>query len=576
MTRLLKTRILGLCCAMIALFGTLCASAAEIKPVVTMSLSSYQDVIASAKKIADLTGNAETFAEFESEFGKLNGMDISKPWGVVLFTDEEAFIPVVFIPITDLEEFQEQIPHISFLLDNFQEVSDTKYLLETQNGNFFLEMKNKWLTFYPEDHAKVVPADPAKLLDGLDKKYTLALNVNCENAPEELINVYLAPLELLMAFQNPDAAEQFANAKKQISRLLQEGKWFTYGLTADKRTGTITAEIEVAVKPGGSFAEGINYLKTGKSNYGGFYKPEEAFTFIGIGKLSEFDIEANTAVFDSQFETWIEEVEYQLEDEEERAELAVETLEGLRDILKASFATGKSDMAASWLTSGEVIFGLAIAEGDKLNDILKKTVEHLTESEPDAAEAFKLGYSSDLGYKWSRVTVPLEMLHLDDIPEELEDKAIELVLAIRKDSICGALGFNSKDIEAKLKKAINDSKTPIALPQQVAVASLPGIGQAVNSLGVLDSAPVVVKATISNLIRSSKTNKIIAEYTYPDGGKDSVITVAKITVPGSVISTIAKAVQAAQQAEMQEQLGADPFEGTDGGQRKAKVQDFEF
>ena len=562
-------------CLLTVSFFVGAAKAADPKPVITLSISSYSALLDAGKAIATQVGQGDNYEMVQLVFGTLPGTDSKKPLGFVLFATDEEFLPVVFLPVGDLNKLTGQYSMIDSVLSEYlEEVSPGKYLLATGSIDLVLEQKKNWLILYPESHPKLAVADPSVFLNGLDKKYLLAIEVNFENTPKELVLQLISVAEMMMSMLNPEAAGQFATAKEQVELLLDEGKSLLEGFNVDPKTGDITIEVAMEVKPNGTLAQGIKSQKDGKTNFSGFYRPEQAAAFVGIGVIPDAQKAAQINQVESFFASAIEGVEDELEGD--ALEFVQGLLESLKEIVVATIEDGKTDIAASWKSTGEVFFAGRIAKGNQLSDVLKKVATGISEVTTDLEDLLKIEYMTFEGYKFSSLSVPLTLFPIHPGYEELfgylEDKSICFLIGVKNDAVCGAFGTDVSKLEAILKKCISDSKTPAALPKTVLSFSLPLAAGAIQSLDLLPSEPVL-DAVLDSLMSSPKDARIT--------GATEITTSARSTksgvefkISGKVIAAIAKAVAAGNEAQMQSVLDSDPFEETP--KPREKTRDFNF
>ena len=578
MKTLLKTRFVGIlvsCLFAFSLFSG-AAQSAQPKQILTISVSSYAKLLEAGKTITNLVNQGDAFEMFQSNFGTLAGVDNAKPLGITLFATDEEFLPVAFLPVTDLEKLIEQFPALEDMLDNGELVSEGKYSFPGPAGNLLLEQKKGWLVLYPESQAGLLGDDPSKLLNGLDKEYQLAFHVNFENMPKELVLQMIASAEMILSMFNPDAAQQFATVKEQVELLLDEGKWFLEGLKIDAKTGNVIALAEMEVKSTGTLAESIKYIKSGKTNFIGFYRPDQAAASVGIGMIPDSQKESQINIIQNYFAGAKENLEYDLEGDD--LELVQGIVDSLEQVAIATIEEGKTDVAATWASGGDILFAGHIAKGNLLSDTLKKAIKGISDVTPEMKDLFKSEYATFEGYKFSSVAVPMALVkalapNADEMPDELAEKTLCLLLGVKDDAVCAVFGTNASKQETLLKKCITDSKTAAALPKQTFVASLPLVAGALKSFGLAGIDPQV-DAVLDSLAKAPKDAKITLDNDVVIGSQ-GIKNGVKFNISGKIISEAAKAFAAAQEAEMQSSLDSDPFEKSENGNSE-KAKDFKF
>ena len=115
------------------LTGTAQLPAQDMKPVVSVSIASYDEIMSDVDFIGSATGVPEINRQtVEGQLQQANAadalkaLDKSKPMGLVVLTDGQGdFRPIVFLPVTDVKKFVETfeltsrpVPEIPTTVDN--------------------------------------------------------------------------------------------------------------------------------------------------------------------------------------------------------------------------------------------------------------------------------------------------------------------------------------------------------------------------------------------------------------------------------------------------------------------------
>lgn len=576
MKSILKTRFFGILIgSLVGLFLTsVAALGAETKPVLTLSVSSYKDLFDGSKKIAELIGFADEFGKIESTFSKLPGTDNTKSIGLMLFTDEEQFFPVVFLPVGDLDKLKAQFPPVDELIsDNLQSVSKGKYKIA--GTEYIVEQKKDWLVLYQESQKNILPLDPTTLLGGLNKKNHFTFRVDFENTPEELVLQAIAPFEFIATMMNPDAGEQIATLKEQMHVILEQGKWFSYGFSIDSKSGNVTGDSEMALKPDSSMGKSVAYCEKGKTDRIGFYQPNQALAVHGYGVVAEDQRESNVTAVKNYISSLRDGLEYEIDEDE--LEVATEIVDAIEEIIVATIKDGKTDWGLSFLTSGDIIFSTYIAKGDQLGDVLKKAATKIGEIDPDLKDLMKIEYTSFEGFRFSRIAVPLNILpQADAMPGPLQEKTVYILLGINANGVCGVVGTDESRLETVLKKGITDSKNPVDVPKKIVQFSLPLTAKAVKATGLTPKEPEF-EAVLNTLEKAPDSAVLHVTQTITTSSQ-TVTAHDKFFLDGSVFASVAKAVRAAQNAQDQAALDSNPFEKDKASKKQSdnRVRDFEF
>ncbi len=530
MKRLLQTFRSHLIAAWLFVF--LCvpilAKAAEYKPMMSVGVSSLEQLMKVSEKFAELAEAQDAFAMVQMMFGQMPGFDNTKPIGLVLLSDGENCAPLLFLPVKNLDEFKNAVPGISYFFELAEKMDDGKFSVEMFGGSFLIEQKSGWLIAYPEENADIVPPDPTKLLKGLNEKYLLSFVWNFDNTPKELVGSYLGMIESTM--EDPARIESFHRSAEQIETLLDEGKSMLFGIAVAPSDGAITIDTVLEVKPETDAARAIQLQKNAKIHFNGFFQPAAALAFVSAQEIPEAQKEALLSMFNAYADGFAEQLEYSDLGEKEM-QLATEIAALAKEIATATVEKGKMDCAGSFTETGTLLFASSVSKGMLIGDALKKLIDHAGEEDAEFVQKnVKLNYGSFEGYQLSRISLPLNEVPNLELPESWANKSFQLYLGIKDDAVCAACGSDEK-AEETLKKAITDSKSEKPLPKLLAVGSPAKIAKALRALGI-DELHEHAGAVLGALEKSAPDAKITLENEIQNYTQKM-----KIAVPGSVVAS---------------------------------------
>ena len=121
-----------------------------------------------------------------------------------------------------------------------------------------------------KEHLDDLPKDPVALLDGLDKKYTLALRVNIGNIPAGFREMAVSQLQQGLQDRvaqelNSEQAEAMRKlgglAVKSISQLIQETDHLTLGWEVDKAGKKTYLDVNFTALEGTELAKEMDLIK---------------------------------------------------------------------------------------------------------------------------------------------------------------------------------------------------------------------------------------------------------------------------------------------------------------------------
>ncbi len=438
------------------------AQDAEMKPVAVISISPVKKILADTQYLADSAN--------QSDFGRMaaimsapftQGIDKSRPIGVVVMTDGQEFAPTAFIPVTDMDSL------LLIIKEQFgppQDMGNDVKMLPTPMP-VFVKKSGDW-AFVAMDMDKLsnVPEDPAALLKTLPTEYDVAIQAYPGNVPEIYQNVLVSQMKAgveISLEQEPDETdEEFAARKEQINaqlneinRLFTEVSDLTFGWNVDATQQGTYLDLKYTVIEGSKFAEQLAMNAGLTTEFSGFTKEGAAFNFQATSKTPEEEAEKLANQVNDVREQAIRQLETEGELEGEELESAKKVVDLLIDTMVQTIRTGSMDAGMMVdLSDGQAValVGMHVADGKRVEDGFKELVK-LMESEEDFPSV-----------QWDAETYQTIRFHVMEIPtddappeakEILGDKPA-LVVGIGEKSVYFAFG---NDSIARLKKAIDDS-----------------------------------------------------------------------------------------------------------------------
>jgi len=174
--------------------------AADSKPVVVLSLASYEDAVDAVESVGFVAAAPEMPAWLSSLFrlyseGKeVGGLDHSRPWGAVI-REGDKLSAFGFVPVKDAE----------FLAWELNEFIDSRTdvgggivkVVGTEPGKTLYAMEsNGWLFVSDcQECLQAMPYDPVRLLGGMDKQYDVAVRLQAKDISRESGDKLLAEID---------------------------------------------------------------------------------------------------------------------------------------------------------------------------------------------------------------------------------------------------------------------------------------------------------------------------------------------------------------------------------------------
>lgn len=219
-------------------------SAKEMKPVLTLSFAGFNAIRNDMRLLAEASGDAQLmFTLMLMGNQGLPGLDVDRPWGMVVQTDGQEYPAYAFVPVTDLAGMIQRVADFERLFDALQQSGGLKlpgtaepapeldeapkfgqgpktdeepesdeaapepeapdepdpepeslisgpdeegvYQIAAPNGALYFQEKDGWAFFAgSREMLAGVPADPETLLEGLNESYTLGVRVTFPNLPQ--------------------------------------------------------------------------------------------------------------------------------------------------------------------------------------------------------------------------------------------------------------------------------------------------------------------------------------------------------------------------------------------------------
>jgi hypothetical protein len=161
----------------------------QLKPLAIVSAAGCDAFRADVEFIGELSGNPnlgkalDAIVTLATKGQGLAGLDKTRPWGVVIQTDGGKPTGYACIPVTDMAPL---LRLVNSLGRKVTDQGEGIFKIETKKKPVYVTEKNGWAIVCddPERLAQV-PANPARLLTKLSKRYDLAVRLYVSNMPQE-------------------------------------------------------------------------------------------------------------------------------------------------------------------------------------------------------------------------------------------------------------------------------------------------------------------------------------------------------------------------------------------------------
>ncbi len=451
-------------------FTNISVAQSEMKPVVTVSFSGYDELMTNIDVFGRLGGNPdmgkglEFVLQMMTQGRGLSGLDKTRPWGAVYLADDQGKSAIFgFLPVTELKQLVETGQAIQIL----RNVNQDNGVYEIQGGDttLYARQKGNWAIIgQAKETLDKAPADPSKLLGDMPKNYALAVRVSVKNAPKEYREQMLAQLRVGLEagmMRMPDENEEQYKLRldmaeqsfQQLAAMVNELEDVMLGWNVDPSTSTTYIDLELTAQNGTKLVDQFAMMKPGKSKFAGFLMPQAALTANWIGTMTDADVTRAKSNLATLHKSLIVNLEDQGLSKDE-IKLATKLLDDINDFLVKTIETKKSDGGLALLLDTEavtLIAGGAVAEGGKLEKVVEQLVADMKENDPDAVDNFQFNVDKHQGIRFHKMTIPPpDPGMIPFVGEELE-----LVLGISDERVYLAAG---RDAINTLKSVIDQSK----------------------------------------------------------------------------------------------------------------------
>jgi hypothetical protein len=470
---------------------------AAAKPLAVVSFSGYDEWkgdINYVGALADNPGlgtNMEGLLKLFTKGRGLEGLDKTRPWGALVQTDDGKFPGCAFLPVTDLDA-------LMAVLEPFTggvEQDGGLWKIKTGNATLFVKKKGDWaFVANKKQMLDQVPADPMKVIGDLNQQYDVAVRLFVANVPQKfrqkLVDKMHADAAGELQKKPHEDEEEYLVRKifieavlENVTQVVEETEQVTLGWALDHEGEKTYIDVTASARPGTDLAKKFSRLGAAKTNFSGFSMPGAVFAASWAG-TSMVDQDKVATVMDVVRKKAFEEIESEGKPEAE-TKLAKQLLGDVLDVVKETVAAGKADGGISVMAAPDavtVVAGGFIADGLKLESVVKKVVQIVKGEHPQIASLVELDADSFQGVNLHRVSFP--------IPPQADDRekivrmvgqTLEVVVGMGKEGMYMAAG---RDAMKTLKKAIATSaqESQTAAPVEIALALRP-IAKLVAEMG---------------------------------------------------------------------------------------------
>jgi hypothetical protein len=473
----------------------------DLKPVAIVSLPSSDTIVTDLTFIGRVIDMPDLRDKFEAASAQVKGLDKTKPIGLALVIDEGMPKIVGFVGTTDLKALLGSLP-FGPPTDN----GDGSFDVNSPQGPVRVVQRGGWAVFSNAPALlKSVPADPSRMLDGMDKEYTAAVRFNVQNIPADMRDKFVGFIKLSVEAslqQGPDEDEKefelrkntALTALKQIDELARDTDKFTIGLAVDTEAKSVHADASLTFVAGSELAKNVLNEAGGKSDFAGFLLPNAALNFNFSQKMSPESIAQMSAMVKAgrlKIQGAVEK-DPTLGDEATKKTVK-ELVDQAFDILESATKAGKMDAGGALILEPKALTFAAggyLPDGASVEKTFKKFVE-FGQNDPNFP-AVKFDVETYKGVRFHTMVIPMK----DEQAKQLFGDNLDFYLGVGEHSAYVAFGKGSLELlKTVIAKSAADANTPV-LPFQLNVALTP-IVRFINSMQPGNPAAAMIGQTLA-------------------------------------------------------------------------------
>lgn len=441
----------------------------DTKPLAVVSYAGYDQTMKTIELFGQLAGKPDQAAGIDAMIKMmtggqgLQGLDPKRPWGVVVRGQGPEIGGFAFFPVDNVKELLTVLtPYLGPVTE-----SGGLYKIERGEQTIYVKKQGKWAFAAAQtDHLEKLPEDPAKLLGDMPTQYLWGVRLFVGNLPEELRDLLVSRVQMIveqMAQQMEGPQEELMRDRlgqslAQMEKGLKQLDQLTVGLAVSPPARTAHFDIQATMLPGTEAAAEIAAAKPAKTEFAGFLDPKATVHGVWAAEGKP----PRTEEIDKQIDAVRQQVLKQLEtaglsgDEEATAR---KIIDDLLDLARQTLKTGRADGGFKAILDEKratVVAGGFLADGAKLDEVLKRVAEAASNAAPDASSYYKLNAETYKGFRLHTASAP--------VPQDMDERErvtkligeeVEIVVAVGDKAVLVSLGRGAMEA---LKKTIDASQ----------------------------------------------------------------------------------------------------------------------
>jgi hypothetical protein len=472
------------------LFGATWSRADEAKPVLVVSVTSIDRLIADVDKLGEMAESQLLTNMVKIQAANFTkGVDTKKPCGFVVTTDGTRFKMLAFIPVTDFKALMTTL--------RGQDAGDGAFEVQLGKAPAFAKEKGGWAFLSDSgDNLADLPDDPLKLLAGQEKEYDVTVRALVSNVPENLRELAMASLKSgieLADRLDGETQEEFdarmKMAKDAIDNLVEmanDTEHVTLGWSVDGTAKKTFLDMNYVTKSGSKTAKKLEAYNDTATKFAGFLLPDAAARMHVTGKIAKEDGERTVGALKTMRDRALKEIENAGDfDNEEQRKIVKSAFNNLMDSIDATVKSGEFDGAGALVLMPDAMTVVAAGHLKDPSNIEKslKEIYEIAKNEPGFPEV-KFNAETHKGVRMHTMKVPVK----DPQASKFLGENMDVVLGFADSAVYFAAG---RDAMKTLKAAIDESSSgPKEVPPMELTVSL---GPIINFAASMQAGNPVAK-----------------------------------------------------------------------------------
>lgn len=536
------------------------ATADSGKPVLVVSLASLNKLMQDVNYITAAFGQPAAGGMFTMMAGGFaQGIDMTRPIGVVVSIVDGAPEPIGMVPTPDAEAILERLEKQG-QIGAIDRLDDGTLVIAAGPSLVYIRQAGPWaMVARQKEILELAPANPMTLLEGIGNDYTFAARLNVQEIPAETREGLIAQIrqgfEQAMAQRGEDAKDLQAASEgsiKQLEQLIRESEELMVGWNINPQERIVTIDTEFVASSGTEMAEMYSGQSVIASQFANVIDADNAMFYHAAASLSPKVIERTRESIGSARQMVKKAIDDSDDlDENQKAQIR-ELADALIDLTMQTVAEGRFDVGIQAVADDsqlEIAAGMFVSDGAEAAKLVKELADKLKDV-PDAPKfAFDQGTHQGVTLHSVTIDIPAEQSELREVYGE--QAVIQIGTAAK--AVYLALGENSQQTLKQFIDRGTKSDDPAERPLgQMQISLLPFLrfAQSIKSNDV-------VASMVDTLSQNAETDYVLLESDLIEDGQTSSLEIGEGVLKS--IGAAVREVQMQKMREMQQQQGGGQF-----------------